>query len=150
MTRPSKFLGTLLGEWHKDHYVAAVIDDLHEAEQAVRDLELAGWRPGKVQLVQGKPAARHIEQIEDQRKPSTNVTAAVRGATSEKGPISQLYEAEAEQGHHILAVYTDGAEQGERARAILTRHQAHALEYFGRWVITDLPQQEQEHLPPKA
>lgn len=142
MTRPSKFLGTLLGEWHKDRYIAAVIDDLHEAEQATKDLEQAGWSPGDIRLVEGKPAAQHIEQIEDQRTTSTNLTAAVRGATSEEGPISSRYQDEAEQGHHILAIYADGDEEVERARQILTHHQAHALEYFGRWVITDLPEQE--------
>lgn len=143
MTRPSQFLGILLGGWHKDHYLAAVIDELPEAEQAVRDLKQAGWRAEDVKLVQGKPAAQHINQIEEQRPASTTIPAAVRGATSEEGPISKNYEAEAEQGHQILAVYAEGDTQVERARQILARHQAHALEYFGSWVITDLPEPEQ-------
>ena len=36
MTKHSEFLGALVGEWHTDHYLAAVIDDLGEAEQAIK------------------------------------------------------------------------------------------------------------------
>jgi len=95
-----------------------------------------------VRLVKGKPAVQKIDEIEDRRSAPTRITAAVRGATSEEGPISKIYEDEAEQGHQILAAYADEPEQVERARRILARHQAHAIEYFGSWAITDLPAQE--------
>ncbi len=142
MTRPSAFLGTLLGEWHADNYVAAVIDDLAAAERAVSGLRQAGWKSDDVRLVRGKPATQQIERIEGQRSVPTRITAAVRGATSEEGSISKMYEAEAEQGHQLVAVYADSPEQVERARRILAEHGAHAIEYFGSWAITDLPGQE--------
>lgn len=148
MTKPSQFLGTLVAEWHTEHYLAAVIDDLAEAEQAVQDLEQAGWKPEDVRLFRGKPAVQKIDKIEEHHTLPERLAAAVRSMSSEEGPISESYEAEAEQGHQILAVYAPGHEQVERARQILARHQAHALEYFGSWVITDLP--EQEDAPPQA
>ncbi|HEU5368923.1 MAG TPA: hypothetical protein VFU69_10680 [Ktedonobacterales bacterium] len=143
MTRPSKFLGTLLGDWHTEQYIVAVIDDLYQAEQARQALEQAGWRPEDVRLIRGKPAVEKIETIEEQRSLPERVAAAVRGTTSNEGPISEAYEDEAEQGHQILAAYAADPEQVEQARQILAAHQAHEIEYFGSWVITDLPAQEE-------
>ncbi len=141
MTKPSKFLGTLLGEWHTENYLAAVIDDLADAERATAELQQAGWAPTDVRLFRGKPTAQKIDTIAEHRSAPTRIAAAVRGASSEEGPISELYEQEAEQGHQIVAVYADNEEQMERARQILAAHQAHAIEYFGSWTITDLPAQ---------
>jgi hypothetical protein len=147
MTRPSKFLGTLLGEWHTENYVAAVIDDLHKAERAVAELEQAGWEAKDVRLFQGKPVAEKIDTIEEHRSVPTRIASALRGATSEEGPISEEYEQEAEAGHQIIAVYTPDEEQVERVRRILAGHQAHAIEYFGGWAITDLPEQTEPPPP---
>ena len=143
MTKPSKFLGTLLGDWHTEQYIAAVIDDFSQAEQAIGDLAQAGWRPEDIRLIRGKPAAEKIETVEEHRSLPERVAAAVRGTTSEEGPISEAYEDEAEQGHQILAAYATDPQQVEQARQILARHQAHDVEYFGSWVITDLPAQEE-------
>ncbi|HLV97418.1 MAG TPA: hypothetical protein VKT82_01965 [Ktedonobacterales bacterium] len=142
MTKRSEFLGMLVGDWHTEHYVAGVIDDLDEAEQARSALEQAGWKADEVRLFRGKPAVQKIEQIEAERSLPERLAATVRGATSDEGPISEVYETEAEQGHQILAVYAHDPAEVERARRILAAHQAHALEYFGSWVITDLPAQE--------
>jgi|SRR5579859_1234315 len=148
MTKPSKFLGTLLGAWHTENYIVAVIDDLTEAEQAVAELQQGDWQPADVRLFRGKPSARQIGAIEEHRSAPARLAAAVRGASSEEGPISELYEQEAQQGHQIVAVYAADDEQVERARRILAAHQAHAIEYFGSWAITDLPRQEDA--PPTA
>lgn len=142
MTRPSVFLGTLLGDWHTEQYIAAVIDDLNQAERARQALEQAGWKPEDVRLIRGKPAVEKIETIEEHRSLPERLGAAVRGTTSEEGPISEAYEAEAEQGHQILAASAADPEQVEQARQILARHQAHDVEYFGSWAITDLPARE--------
>jgi hypothetical protein len=136
-------LGTLLGDWHTEQYIAAVINDPHQAEQARQALEQAGWKPEDVRLVRGKPAAEQIETIEEHRSLPERLGAAVRGTTSEEGPISEAYEDEAEQGHQILAAYATDPQQVEQARQILAQHQAHDVEYFGSWVITDLPAHEE-------
>jgi hypothetical protein len=141
MTKRSEFLGTLVGDWHTEHYVAGVIDDVNEAEQARRALEQAGWKPADVRLFRGKPAVERLENIVEHRSIPERIAAAVRGATSDEGPISEVYEAEAEQGHQILAVYAHAPADVERARHLLAAHGAHELEYFGSWVITDLPTQ---------
>lgn len=140
VAKPSTFLGTLLGAWHKENYLAAVIDDLRQAEQAVEALRQAGWSAEEIRLFHGQDVAQHIATIEQRRSLPTKIAAAVRGATSEEGSVSEHYEAEAAQGHQLLAVYAESPEQVEQARRILAVHQAHAIEYFGSWAITDLPQ----------
>ncbi len=142
MTSPSEFLGTLVADWHTEQYLAAVSDDLNQAEQAVRALEEAGWPPQEVRLFQGKPVVQKIDAIEERHSLPERLAAAVRSVASDEGPISEIYETEAEQGHQILTIYAPEQAQVERARQILERHQAHALEYFGSWVITDFPAQE--------
>jgi hypothetical protein len=139
MTKPSEFLGTLVADWHTEQYLAAVIDDIDQAEQAVRALEKAGWPPQEVRLFRGTPVVQKIDVLEEHESLPERIAAAVRSVSSDEGPISEIYEREAEQGHQILTVYAPEHAQVERARQILARHQAHALEYFGSWVITDLP-----------
>jgi hypothetical protein len=39
-------------------------------------------------------------------------------------------------------LYCRGDDKVEQARALLTAHHAHAIEHFGAWVITDLPQED--------
>lgn len=143
MTKPSRFLGSLVCDWHEEHYIAAVIDNLDQAEQAVSELELAGWKAYEVRLFLGTSAIQKLDVLGDHCSLPARIAAALRSATSDEGSISARYEAEAERGHQILAVYADASEQVERAHAILARHRAHAIEYFGSWAITDLPAQEE-------
>jgi hypothetical protein len=142
MTKRSEFLGTLVGDWHTQHYIAGVIDDLDEAEQARRALEQAGWKANDVRLFQGRPVVQRLDDMVAHRSLPSRIAAAVRSATSDEGPISEFYEAEAQRGHQILVVYAEEPAMVERARHILSQFQAHALEYFGSWLITDLPAYE--------
>jgi hypothetical protein len=139
MTKPTEFLSKLVGCWHTEHYLAAVIDDLNEAERAVSELEQAGWNAHEVRLFRGASAVQTTDMAACHPGLPARIAAAVRRATSEEGPISAVYEAEAKRGHQILTVYAPGPAEVARASQVLARHQAHSIEYFGGWVITDLP-----------
>ena len=141
MTKPSRFLGSLICDWYQEHYIAAVIDDLAQAEQAVSELKLAGWKASEVRLFLGTSTIQNLDALGNQCSLPARIAAALRSATSDEGSISARYEAEAERGHQILVVYADAPSQVERAHALLARHRAHAIEYFGSWAITDLPAQ---------
>src|SRR5690242_6586639 len=79
MTKRSEFLGALVGDWHTDHYLAAVIDDLGEAEQAMLALEQAGWKLDDLRLFQGNSAVQRIDAIERRHSLAERISAAVRG-----------------------------------------------------------------------
>jgi ATP phosphoribosyltransferase len=140
MARPTRFLTNLLGSWYPENYIVAVIDHPAEAEQAAEALRKAGWPAMDVRLFAGTEVATHLNKIEEHRSLPKKLAADVRHVVSDEGIIGEDYEEEARLGHQILAVYTPNDNKVEQARTLLTAHGAHSIEYFGKWVITDLPQ----------
>ena len=140
MAKPSRFLTDLLGSWYPENYMVAVIDHPAEAEQAAEALRQAGWPAIDVRLFAGTQVATHLDKIEEHRSLPKKLAADVRHVVSDEGVMGEDYEEEARLGHQILAVYTPNDDKVEQARTLLAAHGAHSVEYFGKWVITDLPQ----------
>ena len=145
MATPTKFLGTLLADWYPDNYIVAVIDDLQEAERAVEALHQAGFGENEVRLFEGRHAASQIDDLEKQRGVLERAFTSVRSVASDESIIAEDYEQEARLGHHIVAVYTAEQAQVDQAYHLLRGYHAHAIEHFGRWVITDLWQEDPAH-----
>jgi hypothetical protein len=145
MAKPTKFLALLLAEWSPEEYVVAVIDDLSEAETARTALHLADFGAGEMRLFRGALAAEKLDETEKQRTLLERATVSVRGVVSDECIISEDYEAEARADHQILVVETRQPEQVEQAYRILRAHHGHSIEHFGRWVITDLWQEDTSH-----
>jgi hypothetical protein len=145
MAKPTKFLGTLLADWYPEDYIVAVIDDFEEAEAAASALHQAGFGNGEVRLFEGPQAAEKLDETEKRRNLLERAAVSVRGVTSDESIISEDYEEEARNGHHILVVHAETDEQVGRAYQIVRAHHGHAIEHFGRWVITDLWQEDATH-----
>lgn len=145
MTKPTKFLGTLLVDWYTEDYVVAVIDDLQEAEAAADALHQAGFGMGEVRLFDGAQVAGRIDETEKRRSLLERAVVSVRSTASDESLISEDYEEEAREGHQIVVVHTESQEQVNQAYHILRAHHGHAIEHFGRWVITDLWHEDPAH-----
>ena len=140
MAKPSRFLTDVLGSWYPENYIVAVIDHRAEAEQAAEALRSAGWPAMDVRLFAGTEVETHLNKIEEHRSLPKKLAADVRHVVSDEGIMGEDYEEDARLGHQILAVYTPNDDKVEQARTLLAAHHAHSIEYFGKWVITDLPQ----------
>ncbi len=145
MTKPTKFLGTLLADWYTEDYVVAVIDDLQEAEAAAETLRQAGFGEGEIRLFEGAQVAGRIDETAKRRSLLERAVVSVRSVASDESIISEDYEQEAREGHQLLVVHTETQEQVNQAYRILRAHHGHAIEHFGRWVITDLWHEDTAH-----
>jgi vacuolar-type H+-ATPase subunit I/STV1 len=145
MAKPTKFLGLLLSDWYTEDYVVAVIDDLEEARDAARELHRAGFGEGEVRVFDGPQVAEQLDEIERRRSLLERAVVSVRNTASDESIISEDYEEEAREGHHIVVVHAETQEQVDQAYQILRVHHGHAIEHFGRWVITDLWQEDMAH-----
>lgn len=145
MAKPTKFLGLLLADWYTEDYVVAVIDDVEEAQAAVNVLHQAGFGEGEVRLFDGKQAAEQLDDLEKRRSLLERAVVSVRAVASDESIISEDYEEEAREGHQLVVVHTETQEQVNQAYQLLLAHHGHAIEHFGRWVITDLWQEDEKH-----
>ncbi|HEY7126865.1 MAG TPA: hypothetical protein VH540_23205 [Ktedonobacterales bacterium] len=145
MAKPTKFLGILLADWYAEDYEVAVIDDVEEARAAVAALHQAGFDEGEARLFDGKQAVEQFDETEKRRSLLERAVVSVRTVASDESIISEDYEEEAREGHQLVVVYTETQEQVDQAYQILLAHHGHAIEHFGRWVITDLWQEDEKH-----
>ncbi len=147
MVKPTKFLQALLDEWHTKNFLLAIIDDRAQADQTVEALHSAGWNDEEIRLFHGEEAVEeaeeHAEQVEAKQSLAQRFSTIARDLSSNESGLAEHYEEEAQQGHAILAVYNPSREQENCAQDILEKHQAHHVECFSRWNITDVRSEEE-------
>jgi hypothetical protein len=146
MVKSTKFLQALLGDWHTDHFLTGVIDDQDAANDAAEALRKAGWKDKDFKLFHGeeaiKTAEEHPEVAEEHQSLARRFIIAVRDLSSNEGGLAEEYEEELRKGHSLLAIYAPDRKREDRAQKILQSHNAHHVECFGSWSITDVRKEE--------
>lgn len=147
MVKSTKFLQALLGNWHTDHFLIGVLDDQDAANDAAEALRKAGWKDEEFKLFHGeeaiKIAEKHPELAEEHQSLARRFATVVRDLSSNEGGLAEAYEEEMRKGHHLLAIYTPDGEREARAQEALQSHDAHHVECFGSWSITDVRKEEE-------
>ena len=119
-------------------YVYSVIDDLHQAEQAVQALQNAGYYAQDIHLFASRQFVAAVEQISQQH--SRLAEALLRFFIStDDGFFGDVYLDEARRGHHILVVHLPRTERMEQMRELLVLYHSHYIKYVGTWTVIDLP-----------
>jgi hypothetical protein len=129
----------LFSSWYPENYLVAVIDDLAQAESAVRELLECGCREGDIKLFKAGEVLEAARALQRQRTFLASLVAAFQHTASEEGDFSEDYKQEAVAGHQILVVEAHAPDEVQRVRAILARRGAHDLRFYGHWTITDVP-----------
>lgn len=147
MVKSTKFLQALLGDWHTDHFLIGVIDDQDAANDAAEALRKAGWKDEDFRLFHGeealKTAEEHPEATEEHQSLMKRFAIAVRDLSSNEGGLAEEYEEELHKGHYLLAIYAPDGQHEEHAQEIVQAHNAHHVECFGSWSITDVRKEEE-------
>jgi hypothetical protein len=125
-----------LGTWNPRDCLVCVIDDAVSARQAARALHRAGYADHNVRLA----LAAEIVALDDARLGRGLFTRIVTGlrALGDEGLVTEEYAAAARRGQQVLIVHAPGETRAQRAHAIVARHRAHTVHFFGRWVIRAL------------
>jgi len=129
------------GNVNPKNYVVAVIDDQKEAEKVVQGLREAGFGSNDIRLLGGQELLERYHDVEQGEK-KQNVFERIAGAFvqgAEEGGDTATYMQEARRGHAILNVYAGKPEQADRISAILAKHHARLIKYYGSWSIANYP-----------
>ena len=122
-----------LQSWNPLNCLVCVIDEPDAAALAAEDLREAGFADTDVRLAD----PREVVAIDDawrSRGLLARIAASIR-TLGDEAIVAAAYLAEARRGHHALIVYAPGSEGTRCAWAIVARHRAHTIHYYGRWAI---------------
>jgi hypothetical protein len=119
-----------------NNHVVGVLSG-EDAAQALRsDLEQAGFQG--THLFHGEDIARTVDAKGEHSGPLGAVVKAIQDHLSEEQNYLAQYQEEARAGHEVIAVKVAGREQAEDVRAVLERHGARNIRFFGRLAVADL------------
>ena len=120
----------MLGVWYpKDYLVAAL--DAADAVAAVEDLLAAGFGDNAIHLHDSERVLRNATVIHEQRGPLQRAGAALSGAVTDEGLMSEEYLDEAKAGASLLAVRASEPPLANEARRILAAHGARRMRFYG-------------------
>ncbi|MGH2517010.1 MAG: hypothetical protein ACRDHP_15275 [Ktedonobacterales bacterium] len=119
-----------------DH-VLAVVNEHHEAEQAVQALRENGFT--HVELLSGVDALQKIHTKRQDQGPLDKLWEGARKALTDEGPNEQAFLDALRQGHSVVMTQVAAAEDADRADEILRRFHAYSVLHFGQWTVTNLP-----------
>jgi nucleotide-binding universal stress UspA family protein len=137
-TQKREFPLTRPGAVNPHHYIMAVIDEVKEAQDAVRALQKAHIPAEDVHLFERHKIIEYVEHTEQTRSLRSSIADVFEAFFSDDDAHVLIYVEEALRGHAILNVYAPTNEQVERVKDILVAHHARNIKYFGRWAITVL------------
>jgi hypothetical protein len=116
--------------------LVAIIDTMPDAEQARQELLEAGFAPGAIGVQHGTRAVEDTVHYTD-FDPFPHL-ARLLHVHSIEHEQAVVYEQALGQGQSVIAVYAPKAEDRERALGILEAHNAHYINFYGKWVIEAL------------
>ncbi len=120
----------MLGVWYPKDYIVAAIDPANGAA-AVEALLAAGFGTNAVHLHDSARVLQNAATIYDQRSRLQRAGAAVTGAVTDEGLLSQEYLEEATQGSSLIAVRASEPPLAEEAHRILGAHGARRMRFYG-------------------
>ena len=118
-----------------DHLVA-ILRDGQEAEQAAQALRDAGF--DDVEVMAGPQAVATLAANERKANPLARVWERLSIQGSDEADARQEALEALREGHALVMVSATAGARMDQAQSILKAHQARALQFFGRWTITDL------------
>lgn len=124
------------GTRYPTDHLMAIIRDKQGAEQAAQALHDAGF--ADVVLFHGRQALQTIEANERRESPLRRSWERVSVEMSDETDYRRQYLGALRQGHSVVMVYARQLAQVDQAVGILMAHRARAIQFFGRWTITDL------------
>ncbi len=127
--RERSWLSRIFGISSQGNYIVGMISDVAEAEAASRELQEAASRPDDVVFLPADEVARRTRG--DGSDPAREIL-------TEEGAYCADYNERA-FGSALVSMYTHSGKDVVRAHRILAAHDAHAIVYFGDWIIRQLP-----------
>ena len=120
--------------------VIGIIDDAGDAQAALRDLRVAGFRVEQLELLTNEEGAQRIELTGEEREVSVHIIGSSQKPQTyydAPGLLKQI-EQELKAGHYGIGIGPTDSEARERVHQILKSHGGHFINYYGRWMAEAL------------
>jgi hypothetical protein len=128
--------GWLLG-YPTDHLMA-ILPSAVAADAAVSDLVGGGIAADAVRVLVGEDAALRIDGRGKHHGLMARIYRLVQFTQMDQAPDFRRYELEARRGHPVIAVRETDAARRRAVRAVLRRHGAHFVNFYGRFFTETL------------
>ena len=116
--------------------LVAIIDAMPDAEQARQELLEAGFAPDAIGVQHGTHPTEHTVHYTD-FDPFPHLARLLHVGSIEHEQ-AVVYEQALGQGQSVIAVHAPKAETRQRALRILEAHNAHYINFYGKWTIETL------------
>ncbi len=120
--------------------VIGIIDDAGDAEAALRDLRVAGFRMEQLEVLTNEEGEQRIQLTGEERDVSVHIIGSSQKPQTyydAPGLVTQI-EQELKAGHYGIGIGATDSEARERVRKILKSHGGHYINYYGRWAAEAL------------
>ena len=112
-------------------YLVAVFDERALAERARDSLHATGFADDEVALLPPDKVQGDLHERDAQRTPLQRAAAGVRKTLDEEAESAENMAQQAAAGHWIMRVHAPDKRQRGQAEALLKRHGAQDMTYFG-------------------
>ncbi len=138
MSQDTNLPPTSVGFPFTHDYLVAVFDERAPAERAREALCATGFAEDEVALLPPEHVQADLVERDAQRTPLQQAAASVRGTLEEETVDAEDVADQAAVGHWIMRVHAPDRRQRDQAEALLKRHGAHDLMFYGQWTREEL------------
>jgi len=132
-TRPA---GWLLG--YPTEHLMAILPSPEAAEAAEAALAGAGVQRAAIRVLVGEDAALRIDGRGKHHGLAARLYRLIQFTQMDQAPDFRRYELEARRGHPVIAVRETDPLRRRTIRALLRRHGAHFINFYGRYATETL------------
>jgi hypothetical protein len=119
-------------------YVVAAFDERALAERAREALCATGFADDEVVLLPPEQVQAGLSERDAGRTPLQRAAASMRETLEEETVDAKGVADEATVGHWLMLVHAPEKRQRDQAEALLKRHGARDLIYYGKWTREEL------------
>jgi hypothetical protein len=118
--------------------VVGIIDDPDDAQAAVSDLKAAGFTADEIEVLAGEQGARRIDSTGREHGVLARIVRSIQKIGNYESDHVKRHEQELLAGHFGVGVTAKKEKDRERVRQILKSHNAHFINFYGRWAMQRL------------
>ena len=119
--------------------VVGIIDDVGDAQAALRGLKTAGFAAAQIRVLTGEEGAHRIDVKGDEHGRLAQIVRSTQKLLGDDEiQDAARYEQELFAGHFGIGVVVHDEEDRDKVRQILKAHHGHFINFYGRWTMENM------------
>jgi hypothetical protein len=119
--------------------VVGIIDDVSDAQAALRDLKAAGFTADHIQVLTGEEGAHRLDPKGDEHGPLAHIVRSTQQLLGDyEIQDATRHAQELLAGHFGIGVTAHYEDERDKARQILKVHHGHFINFYSPWMMENL------------